>query len=75
MTTMNVIEIKKRNLELGITAKEWAECLGLTKQMAYKKINGESPLTLIQADKIQKLLQIGDCEFGFYFLSGHSRVS
>lgn len=72
---MNVIEIKKRNLELGISAKEWAECLGLTVQMAYKKINGTSPMTLIQADKIQKLLQIDDIDFAFYFLSGHSRVS
>lgn len=72
---MNVIEVKKRNLELGISAKEWAECLGLTVQMAYKKINGTSPMTLIQADKIQKLLQIDDIDFAFYFLSGHSRVS
>lgn len=72
---MNVIEIKKRNLELGITANDWAICLGMTKQMAYKKINGTSPMTLYQADKIQKLLQIKDEDFVFYFMNSHSRVS
>lgn len=72
---MNVIEIKKRNLELGITPKDWAECLGITVQHAYKKINGESPLTLWQANRLQNLLAIEDHEFALYFLSDHSRIS
>lgn len=72
---MNVIEIKKRNLELGITPKDWAECLGVKLQNAYNKINGKSHLTLEQADKIQKLLKIEDCEFGLYFFGGRSRIS
>lgn len=72
---MNVIEIKKRNLELNISPKDWAECLGVTVQQAYKKINGKSPLTLWQADRIQKLLKIADEEFAFYFLSDWSRIS
>lgn len=72
---MNVVEIKKRNLELGKTAKDWAECLELSQQMAYKKINGLSPLSLEQANKIQKLLEIPDKDFAFYFLSEYSRVS
>lgn len=72
---MNVIEVKKRNLELGITAKDWAKCLGLTQQMAYKKISGKSPLTLEQASKVQKLLKIEDKDFAFYFMEGYSRVS
>lgn len=72
---MNVIEIRKRNIELGISPKDWAECLGVTLQHAYKKLNGQSPLTLWQADKIQNLLRITDEEFAFYFLSGGSRIS
>lgn len=72
---MNVIEIKKRNLELGISPKDWAECLGVSVQHAYKKLNGKSALTLWQADQIQKLLEIKDEEFAFYFLSGRSRIS
>lgn len=72
---MNVIEIKKRNLELGITAKDWAKCLDISIQAAYKKINGKSPMTLYQADKIQKLLKIADQDFVFYFMNSHSRVS
>lgn len=72
---MNVIEIKRRNLELDISPKDWADCLGVTVKHAYKKINGQSPLTLWQADKIQKLLRIADEEFAFYFLNGHSRIS
>lgn len=72
---MNVIEIKKRNLELDISPKDWARCLGITVQHAYKKINGQSPLTLWQADRIQNLLGIKDEEFAFYFLNGRSRVS
>lgn len=72
---MNVIEIKKRMLDLDISAKDWAECLGLRVQQAYRKINGTSPMTLIQAEKIQKLLQIEDEDFAFYFLHGYSRIS
>ncbi len=72
---MNVIEIKKRNLELGITPKDWAECLGVKLQNAYNKINGKSHLTLEQANKIQKLLRIDDREFGLYFFGGGSRIS
>lgn len=72
---MNVIEIKKRNLELDISPKDWAKCLGVTVQHAYKKINGHSPLTLWQADQIQKLLKISDEDFAFYFLNGRSRIS
>lgn len=71
---MNVIEVKKRNLELNISPRDWAECLGITVQHAYKKINGQSPLTLLQADRIQQLLGIDDSEFAFYFLGGRSRV-
>ena len=71
---MNVIEIKKRNLELGVSPSDWAKCLGITVQHAYKKINGQSALTLLQADKIQNLLSITDEEFAFYFLNGRSRV-
>jgi hypothetical protein len=71
---MNVIEIKKRNLELDISPKDWAECLNITVQHAYKKISGASPLTLWQADQIQKLLRIADEEFAFYFLNGRSRI-
>jgi plasmid maintenance system antidote protein VapI len=72
---MNVIEIKKRNLELGITPKDWAECLGVKLQNAYNKINGKSHLTLDQANRIQKLLQIEDRDFALYFLKGGSRIS
>jgi plasmid maintenance system antidote protein VapI len=72
---MNVIEIKKRCLELDISPKDWAECLGITIQHAYKKISGASPLTLWQADKIQRLLGIEDEEFAFYFLNKHGRIS
>ena len=72
---MNVIEIGKRNIELGITVKDWARCLDVSISNAYKKINGSSPLTLMQVDKIQKLLQIDDADFALYFLSGHSRIS
>lgn len=72
---MNVIEIKKRNIELGITPKDWANCLNITVQHAYKKIDGKSHLTLHQADKVQKMLKIKDEDFAFYFLSRHSRIS
>lgn len=71
---MNVIEIKKRMLELDISAKDWSECLGVGLQQAYRKIKGTSPLTLVQAEKIQNLLLIDDADFAFYFLNGHSRV-
>lgn len=66
---VNVTALKIRNLELGITAKDWAECLGISTALAYKKIRGKSGLSLEQADKIQKLLQISDSDFGYYFMN------
>lgn len=70
---MNVRAIKARNVELGVSAKDWQECLGLkTTAHTYNKINGKSPLTLEQAEKVQRLLKIEDKDFGFYFL-GHER--
>lgn len=72
---MNVMAIRKRNMDLDILPKDWAECLGITLQHAYKKLNGQSVLTLGQAIKIQELLKIDDEEFGFYFLSERSRIS
>lgn len=70
---MNVKALKIRCVELDITAEDWQKCLGLkTKASAYNKMNGKSPLSLEQADKIQALLKIEDRDFAYYFL-GHER--
>lgn len=71
---MNEVEIKKRMLDCNKTAKDMAECLGLSVAQVYNKLKGRSAITLEEAEKIQSLLKIDDSEFAFYFLK-HSRVS
>ena len=71
---MNEIEIKKRMLDMSVTVKDIANVLGVSQAQVYNKLKGKSMTTLEEAEKLQELLHIADCDFARYFLT-HSRVS
>ena len=71
---MNEIEIKKRMLDMSVTVKDIANVLGVSQAQVYNKLKGKSMTTLEEAEKLQELLHIEDCDFARYFLT-HSRVS
>lgn len=69
---INTKELKKLLIDKDLGIKDVALCIGKSYSTALLKINGEVPITLSEADKVQTLLGIRDCDFGFYFMS-HSR--
>ena len=69
---INTKELKKLLIDKDLGIKDIAFCIGKSYSNALLKINGDIPITLSEADKVQTLLGISDCDFGFYFLS-HSR--
>lgn len=69
---INTKEIKKLLIDKDLGIKDIALCLDKSYSSALLKVNGELPLTLCEAERIQTLLGINDCDFGFYFFS-HSR--
>lgn len=69
---INTKEIKKLLIDKDLGIKDISLCLNKSYSSALLKVNGDLPLTLGEAEKIQFLLGIDDCDFGFYFMS-HSR--
>ena len=66
---INTKEIKKLLIDKDLGIKDIALCLDKSYSSALLKVNGELPLTLCEAERIQTLLEISDCDFGFYFMS------
>lgn len=69
---INTKEIKKLLIDKSMTINDVAVYIGKSYSNTNLKLNGKAPMTLNEAEKIQSLLSIEDCDFGFYFFS-HSR--
>ena len=69
---INTNEIKKLLIDKSMTINDVAVYIGKSYSNTNLKINGKAPMSLAEAEKIQFLLGIADCDFGFYFFS-HSR--
>ena len=66
---LNTDRIKARLEELNMTQADLAEVISVAVPTMCQKINNIRPLSLDEAEKISKALQIPDTEFGSYFLS------
>lgn len=71
---INTKEIKKLLIDKDLKVNDIAVHIGKSYSNTMLKINGKTPLTLDEAEKIQHLLGIEDRDFGFYFLS-HERIA
>lgn len=69
---INTKEIKKLLIDKSMTISDVAVYIGKSYSNTNLKLNGKAPMNLLEAEKIQYLLGISDCDFGFYFFS-HNR--
>lgn len=65
---INTKEIKKLLIDKELKIQDVAEYIGKSYSNTLLKINGKTPMTLNDAEKIQELLEIEDSNFAFYFL-------
>lgn len=70
---INTKEIKKLLIDKDLKIRDVAAYIGKSYSNTLLKINGKAPMLLEEAEKIQFLLGISDCDFGFYFLN-HERA-
>ena len=70
---INTKEIKKLLIDKDLMVRDLAVYLGKSYSNTMLKINGNLPMTLWEAEKLQRMLVIEDHDFGFYFLS-HERI-
>lgn len=71
---INTKEIKKLLIDKNLKIHDVAICIGRTYANTSLKLNGKLSLKLSEAEKIQELLGIADCDFCFYFLNGEYRL-
>lgn len=67
---VNTKEIKKRMIDYDLTNAQLADEVGVSVPYMSSVINGKRTLTLHVAEKIQKVLEIPNELFGYYFLRG-----
>lgn len=66
---LNVVKIRERMAELGVTQKDVAQFLGLAAPTVSQKLNRVRPMDLDEAEKLAVLLKIEDSQFGKYFFT------
>jgi len=66
---MNLLRIKGRIVEMGMTQIEFAKQMGIAQATLSQKIKGDRPITLEQAEKMANLLNIQNDKFTYYFFN------
>lgn len=65
---MNSSKLKIKMLETNISIKDVADALNISMQALYKKINGETNITIEDVRKIKNILNLNDEEVKEIFL-------
>ena len=66
---LNVSKVRDRMGELLLTQKDVANALSVAQSTACQKLNRVRPMDLDEAEKLAKLLQLDDSQFGEYFFA------
>jgi len=66
---LNSDKIKGRMKERRIVQADVAKLLNLAEPTVCQKINGKRPMTLDEAQRLARMLDISDHEFGIYFFA------
>jgi len=66
---VNTKKIKARLVELGTTIAHISGDMDMTPYTLGRKIGNQSDMTLNEANKLQKLLDISDDDFNAYFFA------
>ena len=64
---INSKEIKKLLIDRNLKINDVASYIEKSYSTTLHKLNGKTAITLSEAEKIQNLLGIDDCDFCFYF--------
>lgn len=67
---VNTNAIKARMKGQRVTIKDLSEALRISEDEIERLISGEEDLDTDQAEEIQRVLQIPDIRFSFYFFEG-----
>ena len=65
----NISKIRGRMAELSLTQSDVANALNVAQSTACQKLNRVRPMDLDEAEKLAKLLQLDDSQFGEYFFA------
>lgn len=65
---MNETKFKMKLLEMNCTVKDIADALDISTQAVYKKLNGETKITVDDLRKIKTKLDLSDDEVSEIFL-------
>lgn len=66
---LNIAKVRGRMAELRLTQKDVSDALGIALPTVSQKLNRVRPMDLDEAEKLAKLLQIEDSQFGEYFFA------
>lgn len=66
---VNTTKIKARIIEVGLTQTAVAGALHIAQSTLNQKINNVRPMTLDEAEAMQRFLSIPDADFCAYFFS------
>ncbi len=66
---LNVQKVKGRMAEMGLNQGDVAKALGVAQATANQKLNRVRPMSLEEANKLAKLLNLDDSQFGLYFFA------
>lgn len=72
---VNTTAIRARLKGQRVTIKDLADTLKIGEDQVERLISGEEDLDLTQAEEIQRVLQIPDQRFSFYFMIGDQDYS
>lgn len=67
---LNINKVRGRMAELRLTQRDVASALGVAVPTASQKLNRVRPMDLDEAEKLARLLQLEDSQFGEYFFAG-----
>ena len=67
---VNTKALKCRIVEKGMLLKDVADGVGVGSAYMSAIVNGRRPVTLDVANRMQKVLDIPNEQFGYYFLDG-----
>lgn len=72
---INERKIKARMVEMGLTQKDLMgpDCLDCALSTVSQKLNGRRPLTLPQAERLGRKLELNDLEYFDFFLQTRLR--
>lgn len=66
---LNVSKVRDRMAELLLNQSDVARALNVAQSTACQKLNRVRPMDLDEAEKLAKLLQLDDSQFGEYFFA------